>query len=270
MQSWFVQVFFYAKRGSNSCSGFLILRQPLYQGEGSLAPRLIWPQEHHGPWGPRASDNPPPRKQSSQLGEIISHKHLWKMWQQKKELKKFHCCLPRQNPIGGISIRFHLLREVLLSSHGTQYPISYERPPANSRICSSRRSRSSQSNTGFEAWFLLKFSYFQAQIPDLVRILIFLLLQQLEVSWNRGTPKLSPFIFGFSPEKTIHLGCPDSTRLHPGVSISEHVVAGEDVTAPQSADVTLDVEARARREEAWRTWGCCFYSRKMNMSNRFQ
>jgi len=110
--------------------------------------------------------------------------------------------------------------------------------------------------SGSNSWF--------GEDPD------FLLLQQLEVSWNRGTPKLSPFIFGFSPEKTIHLGCPDSTRLHPGVSISEHVVAGEDVTAPQSADVTLDVEARARREEAWRTWGCCFYSRKMNMSNRFQ
>lgn len=41
------------------------------------------------------------------------------------------------------------------------------------------------------------------------------------------------------------------TKWH--TSISEHVVAGEDVTAPQSADVTLDVEARARREEAWRT-----------------
>ena len=151
---------------------------PLYQGEGSLVPRLIWPQEHHGPWGPRASDNPPPRKQSSQLGEIIPHKHtnntdsnIFEKYDSKKKIKEFSL-LPRQNP------RWHF-NPVSLAHRGFtlfpwyKIPISHERAPANSRICSSKRSRSSQSNTGFEAWFLLKFSYFQAQIADLVRVLIF-------------------------------------------------------------------------------------------------
>ena len=89
----------------------------------------------------------------------------------KKKIKEFSL-LPRQNP------RWHF-NPVSLAHRGFTLfpwytiPISHERAPANSRICSSKRSRSSQSNTGFEAWFLLKFSYFQAQIADLVRVLIF-------------------------------------------------------------------------------------------------
>ena len=182
-----------------------------------------------------------PRKQSSQLGEIISHKHLWKMWQQKKELKKFHCCLPRQNPIGGISIRFHLLREVLLSSHGTQYPISYERPPANSRICSSRRSRSSQSNTGFEAWFLLKFSYFQAQIPDLVRILIFYCFNNWRFP-EIGVPLNYPLLFSDFPLKKPSIW----DALTPPVSIQ----------ASPSPNTSWPARtSRHRRAPMWRsTW----------------
>ena len=97
----------------------------------------------------------------------------------------------------------------------------------------------------------------------------FLLLQQMEVSWNRATPTLSPFFSDF-PLKNHPFGTP---WLHPSPSRRLHLRktswAGEDVTAPQGAEVTLDV-ARARREEAWRTWGCCVDSRKMNMSNRFQ